>query len=536
MSEVFISYSRKNGDFVRRLQEALEARDRDAWVDWEDIPATASWRQEISDAIEAADTFVFVISPDSVASEVCGQEVAHAAEHHKRLVPLICREVESQAVPESLADLQWIFFREQDDFEASVQTLINALDTDLDWVKAHTRLLTRALEWDRKASDKSLLLRGADLKNAEEWLALSSDKEPKPTDLQGQYILASRQGERKRQRFTLSAVTAGLVIALALAVIAFIQYRQSEERGRVALSRQLADQADKFIYSQPDLALLLSVEAVKVKPTVQARGALLEALQRSPLFSHFLQAHKGGVNSVAFSPDGQTLASGSGDKTIILWDLARRQPQGPPLTGHQTDVSSVVFSPDGKTLASGGLDRNIILWDVANGKPRGQPLKGHKYMVLRVAFSPDGKTLASVSNDGTIILWDLARRQPLGPPLTGHQTDVSSVAFSPDGKTLAPGGFKTIRLWDVEARQPLGAPLIVHQNTVNSLAFSPDGRTLASGSGDKTITLREVAVKSWLKRACYVANRNLTKEEWHRYMGDDVPYRKTCPDLPGPED
>jgi WD40 repeat protein len=262
-------------------------------------------------------------------------------EHHKRLVPLVYRQVEAQTVPETLADLQWILFREQDDFEASVQTLIKALDTDLEWVKAHTRLLTRTLEWDRKARDKSLLLRGSDLKNAEEWLAISGDKEPKPTDLQGQYILASRQGERKRQRFTLSAVTAGLVIALALAAIAFIQYRLSEERGKIALSRQLAAQADNLLDSQPDLALLLSVEAVEVykeRPTVQARGALLEALQKSPHLLCYLWAHKESVKSVAFSPDGKTLASGSSDKTIMLWDVATHQPQGPPLIGHRDSV------------------------------------------------------------------------------------------------------------------------------------------------------------------------------------------------------
>ncbi len=102
VTDVFISYSRKDKDFVLALHQALEERGKDTWVDWEDIPLTAEWRKEIYAGIEHADAFAFVISPDSIASEVCNQELDHATTHNKRLVPVVRRTVDTKRVPSSL--------------------------------------------------------------------------------------------------------------------------------------------------------------------------------------------------------------------------------------------------------------------------------------------------------------------------------------------------------------------------------------------------------------------------------------------------
>jgi len=231
-----------------------------------------------------------------------------------------------------------------------------------------------------------------------------------------------------------------------------------------------------------------------------------------------LTGHDGTVLSLAFSPDGKTLASGGSDTAIILWDVDGRHPDGAPLTGQTAAVQSLVFSPDHKTLASGGLDGAIVLWDVRTGSTLGVPLTGHTSSVQSLAFSPDGLTLASGSRDTTVILWDVVDRQPRGRPLADHTSGVLSMAFSPDGTMLASGSDdRTVILRDVATRQPLSRPLADHASAVVGLGFSPDGRTLMSVSKDRSIVW-DMRYDDWKARACEIVARNWTSEEWPQYL------------------
>ncbi len=197
-----------------------------------------------------------------------------------------------------------------------------------------------------------------------------------------------------------------------------------------------------------------------------------------------LSGHKWYVTAVAFSPDGQTLASGSADETIKLW----RMSDGAclhTLTGHTAGVTAVAVAPDGRTLASGSADATIKLWRVSDGACL-LTLTGHTAGVTSVAFTPDGQTLASGSADETIKLWKVSNGACL-QTFTGHSNGVTSVALTPDGQTLASGSAdETIKLWHVSSGACLQT-LTGDTAGVTSLAFTPDGQMLASGSADATI-------------------------------------------------
>ena len=199
------------------------------------------------------------------------------------------------------------------------------------------------------------------------------------------------------------------------------------------------------------------------------------------------EGHKQYVNSVAFSPDGKTLASGSYDGTVRLWNPTTGQDLR-LLRSHTKLAGAVAFNPDGKILASGSFD--VIMWNPATGQEL-RTLRGHDRSVHSVAFSPDGKMLAAGSYyDNAVILWNPATGQELRL-LRSHTKLAGAVVFSPDGKMLASGGFDVI-LWNPATGQELRT-LRGHKNKVASVAFSPDGRILASASYDSTVKLWDPA-------------------------------------------
>jgi hypothetical protein len=196
MTDVFISYSRKDKEFVERLVQALKEKGRDVWIDFEDIPFATDWWEEIQGGIEASESTVFVISPDSLTSQVCGLEVNYALKNNKRLIPLLYREPEDKQAPPEIAAINWVIFKTSDEFDKAVLQLLETFDTDVDAMRQHTRLLVRAREWEKKGHSPSLLLRGEELDELEKML-----NRPDLTDLQRAFLSASSQRQRQVQIF-----------------------------------------------------------------------------------------------------------------------------------------------------------------------------------------------------------------------------------------------------------------------------------------------------------------------------------------------
>jgi len=306
-----------------------------------------------------------------------------------------------------------------------------------------------------------------------------------------------RSRTRRRRLHLLGAV--GLTAILVSSVlIALRPDAPAHIAGPEELSRQLAAASVTAVASDSTLARRLAVAAYRTAPTPQARQSVLAVLAGGDIPLATLTGHTNWVETVAFSPDGHILATGSDDQTARLWNItdpAHPQPLA-TLAGHTGSVRAAAFSPDGHTLATGSADATARLWNITD-PAHPQPLAtlaGHTSIVWAAAFSPDGHSLATASYDQTARLWNItdpAHPQRLAT-LTGHTGPVRTVAFSPDGHTLATGsGDITARLWNITDPahpQPL-ATLTGHTTNVIAAAFSPDGHTLATGSGDLTARL-----------------------------------------------
>ncbi len=546
MTDVFISYSRKDKDFVHQLNDALAAQKRDTWVDWEDIPATADWWKEVTTGIEQADAFVFVISPDSVRSQVCRNEIDHAIANNKRFIPLLHREItdsaDQAAMHPVISSHNWIYFREIDNFDNAFKSLTNALDMDLSNARIHTRLLMRAKEWEAGNHDPSLLLQGDDLGKAELWLAQAVAKKPTPTPLHAEYISAGRQAATNRQRRLLAGVSVALVVSIALAILSLFLFGEANTQRGIADNKaatatvaqgkaqeqaiiaannaatatvaqgQAQEQATAVSQERytsqsiamsgqsqveldgirPERAVILALSAFQIKVTWQAERALAEAVEKL-LERHVLSGHTDIVTGVDWSPDGKRLVSASNDGTARIWDLTGKSLA--ILAGHQGAVTRALWSPDGKLIATTGVDGTVQIWSVTDNNPQLlHTLTGHTKKINNLtwwgeksnSYEYEKQEIVTASDDGTAKIWD-ANKGMLLFTLSGHKGVVNFAAFSPDGQHIATASTdNTARIWDATTGDAL-LTLSGHRASVIRVVWKGDNTQVATASADNTV-------------------------------------------------
>ena len=488
MGDVFISYSRRDKDFVVRLHDALKRAGRDVWVDWEGIPPSAEWMREIHAAIEDADAVLFVISSHSAASPVCAQEVLHAVGNNKRLIPVVLEDIDPALLPQPIAERNWIFFRATDDFDRAFALLISAADVDLDWTKRHTRLLTRAVEWQNHKRDYAYALRGSDLHEAEHDLALNERKDPRLAGLQIEYILESRRQTHKRRNFTLAASCAA---ALVLIVVGLLFWQKRYE-STLNLARNIREKAtEELVNGDPLSAEVHFARSLAIDDELETKELLLQARSRSARLL-WLGRPMAGRSLLGFSPGGgRYLVQSNGN--LELWDMAARKLVKTLPLG-KGKIPAFAFSNDMRFLVIGRA-RSIDVWSIEPLTPTLKVSIPSAGPMTSLAISPADDVIVAGAIDGTISIFDLQvpGRQPIS--VRSHQNRVSSFAFTPDGQFLASGSWdNTVKVWAVTAGQGQRSlkelqTLAAHNDAVLSIAFSPDGSTIASGSWDNRIWL-----------------------------------------------
>jgi WD40 repeat protein len=477
--DAFVTYARGGGGslFVDRLVDDLAARGKTVWVDRQDIEAAAEWRTRIGRAIASAKALIFIVSPESAESAECQRELELAGDTGKLIVPVVFKHVNPELLPQPVADRNWIFLTEGDDRSAGLDQVVEALESDLEWRDRHTRLVVRAQEWDARGKDSSYLLRGLDLRHAEDWYAERTGHKEQPTELQASYIVASRRAASNRQRRTIVGVSMALVVSLILSVVAVVKSIQATNTARQSQSIAMAAESAKLMSTNLPLGILVAIEARNRAPTQQAIDALGTAASE-PLVMAAQAQRSGYLNAVAFSPDGKTLVTGGDAGKLVVINRANGRMAK---VSDGNSVYSVAFSPDGKSIATVNDSGAVKLFDVANlhsttldvGKP-----------LYDASFNPDGSVLAgrvSVGNSAgnDIIMYNL--RTGKTSLLTEAAPPQSPIVYSPDGSTLAWGGTNG-RIFLHDLTTGIERTLTTADgSTADAVAFSPDGRSLASG-------------------------------------------------------
>ena len=505
--DAFISYRRIPLDiaFVDQLEQDLAARGLRVWVDREKIEAASDWAQRIDRGINASKAFVFVITPESARSAECLHELDQAVELHKLIVPVVLREVaDGHELPDTLTRPNWVMFTSGSDTNRAIDQLTEALAEDLGWRDEHSRYTIRSGEWTRAKHDKSFLLRGSDLRLAEEWLA-QAPAHPKtpPTATQTAYIVASRKGRVRTQRTWQAALSAGLAIAVVLAVVAVLQRNQAQHEAQVANSRADAAQAIAGLSSNPEQSVTEALKATQVNASPQTEQALRLGIADDRL-RMTIHSGTGADTAAAWNPARGQIAVSATHGDVALWNSATGRVTQLLPTGGKLSVDQLIYDASGSRLAAVTRASTVAVWDisatgVATAVPTtslGNAIRGELApRMSNLGIGTDSVLAAWAGTDGAeldvfgdqlenVVIFNLATgvAGPLFRASTGGDT-TGYVVPSPEGSALlAPGqiiDFGPGPGLDVTRQVPL-SPITGGGTALGPSCWFPDGSAVAT--------------------------------------------------------
>jgi hypothetical protein len=443
----FISYSRKDSAIAEKLVSALRESGVEAFIDRRDIAPAEDWRSRLAALIASADSVVFVLSPDSAASEVCAWEVSEAERLGKRILPVLHREIEEVAPPAALSRLNYIFLRARDDMASATNKLAGAILTDITWVREHTRLGLAAERWRSLSYPESALLRGEVLSLAEAWLRTAPKSAPPPSELHREFIRSSLRAAADEAK----------------------ERAETIEKLQLNQARFLADRARQLCGAgDPVQALLVSLEGLpdnsstnvvaRTRPvSAEALAMLCEATDAVLAFS-FLGEAAEGVLWGAFSHMGDIFAAVHAEGV----NVRRLLPQNELLLRVDTasTVVSIAFSTNGQFLAIACADGAVTIHEVKTGALTGElRVEG----CVELALTLKGEWLLAVRGDQSAILWQTNAKRQVELPRTaaGADTPYSSLINGWCRQTnVRPGQWAALPLPDPPpALHPAPAPV-----------------------------------------------------------------------------
>ena len=520
-TKVFISYARADSAFADRLVAALEDRGLDVLIDRRDLPLLEKWQAELLDFIRQSDAVIYIATPAAVRSQWCAWEIEQVTALGKRLAPVALDRAIVTTLPPALGAYNLVFFDDPAGFDARCDQIAGALQSNIGWVKTHTRLGERARLWDDAGRPRSArLLSRPEVGEAAAWLLAQPKLAPDPTELIRTYIAASQGGLVRQRRLTLIAGATSVVIASGLLSLAYFQFRSAGEQQAIASQRSLQTQqarrqqselltreAANRLASDPRLAINLALEAlpdplatdaerrgwpyVSDAETILYRALQLDA-EKLPVQNDFvrLAAHTKPVATVAISPDAKWVLTGSTDNSAARWNAIVNALPLQTFENGQSGIQAVAFSPDGKRALIASRYRHSELYDVektflpatlvaAGDRERNGNLE-------MVEFSPDARRYVLVfqegaelhsAADGALIARFASPQDHRGSIRTGH--------FNADGTKLvtsASGG--SVLIWDGMTGKPLPMKIAGPKAYYSSARFSPDGAMIASAHSD----------------------------------------------------